>query len=320
MRCKKYFILVHLQFPLLHNMSKMAQEEDTNSSLFYARNEYYIGNFMGSVNFVLPEQGTAGAELLSYMYLSYLAMDSGRLIASDIKENNNTSLMALRYVNEAFEHPDKIEDILNKLTDKLATEEDDTNIWRVSTAIVYCYDQQFENALKILHGSNNFECMALSVQCLLRLNRIDLAKQLVTKMQEISDDHTLTQLAQAWVALCLGTESMQDAFHIYQEFCEKHKPTPLLLNGQAVVHLGLGRYEEAESVLRESLTKKHNDYDTLMNMMVLAHLTGKSQESIQRYWEQIRQFYPKSEFVKDFDKKSTEFDNLCLQYSIKNIA
>ncbi|XP_075149165.1 coatomer subunit epsilon [Haematobia irritans] len=298
----------------------MSQEEDTNSTLFYARNEYYIGNFMGSVNFVLPESSGSGSELLSYMYLSYLAMDSGRLIANDIKENNNTPLLALRYIHEAFEQPNKVEDILNKLTDKVAGEEDETNIWRIATAIVYCYDEQFENALKILHGSTNLESMALSVQCLLRLNRIDLAKQLVAKMQEISDDHTLTQLAQAWVALSSGTESMQDAFHIYQEFCEKYKPTPLLLNGQAVVHLGLERYEEAESVLRESMTKKHNDYDTLINMMVLAHLTGKSQETIQRYWEQLRQFYPKSQFVKDFDKKSDEFDKLCLKYSIDSAA
>lgn len=299
-------------------MSKSLQnDEDTNSTLFYARNEYYIGNFMGSINFVLPEQGTANSELLSYMYLSYLAIDSGRLIASDIKETNNTALLALRYVYEAFEQPSRTEELLNLLTDKVALGGDDeTNIWHIATAIVYCYDGRFENALMLLNSSTNLESMALSVQCLLRLNRIDLAKQLVAKMQEISDDATLTQLAQAWVAISLGNEQMQDAFHIFQEFCEKYKPTPLLLNGQAVVHLGLERYEEAEAVLRESLTKKHNDYDTLINMMVLSHLTGKSHETVARYWEQLKQFYPKSEFVTDLEKKSNEFDKLCLQYSI----
>ncbi|BFF94275.1 coatomer subunit epsilon [Drosophila madeirensis] len=291
-------------------------DEDTNAVLFDARNEYYIGNFMGSINFVLPEQGTAGAELLSYMYLSYLAIDSGRIIASDIKEGSSTPLQALRLVHEAFEQPSRCEEVLEKLTDKVAGEEDETNLWHIATAIVYCYDGQFENALKILHGSTNLESMALSVQCLLRLQRVDLAKQLVAKMQEISDDATLTQLAQAWVALAQGTEQMQDAFHIYQEFCEKFKPTPALLNGQAVVHLGLERYEEADAVLRESLIKKHNDYDTLINLMVLSHLTGKPTENITRYLEQLRQFYPKSDFITDLDKKSTEFDRLCLQYDL----
>ncbi|KAH8248709.1 hypothetical protein KR032_002385 [Drosophila birchii] len=297
-------------------MSRQQNEEDTNSALFDARNEYYVGNFMGSINFVLPEQGTAGSELLSYMYLSYLAIDSGRIVASDIKENNATPLQALRLVHEAFEQPSRTEELLEKLTDKVAGDEDETNIWHIATAIVYCHDGQFENALKILHGSTNLESMALSVQCLLRLQRVDLAKQLVAKMQEISDDATLTQLAQAWVALAQGTEQMQDAFHIYQEFCEKFKPTPALLNGQAVVHLGLERYEEADAVLRESLLKKHNDYDTLINLMVLAHLTGKPAESVTRNLEQLRQFYPKSDFVTDLDKKSAEFDRLCLQYDI----
>ncbi|XP_020803934.1 coatomer subunit epsilon [Drosophila serrata] len=297
-------------------MSRQQNEEDTNSVLFDARNEYYVGNFMGSINVVLPEQGTAASELLSYMYLSYLAIDSGRIVASDIKENNTTPLQALRLVHEAFEQPSRTEELLEKLTDKVAGDEDETNIWHIATAIVYCHDGQFENALKILHGSTNLESMALSVQCLLRLQRVDLAKQLVAKMQEISDDATLTQLAQAWVALAQGTEQMQDAFHIYQEFCEKFKPTPALLNGQAVVHLGLERYEEADAVLRESLLKKHNDYDTLINLMVLAHLTGKPAESVNRNLEQLRQFYPKSDFVTDLDKKSAEFDRLCLQYDI----
>lgn len=297
-------------------MSRQQNEEDTNSALFDARNEYYVGNFMGSINFVLPEQGTAGSELLSYMYLSYLAIDSGRIVASDIKENNATPLQALRLVHEAFEQPSRTEELLEKLTDKVAGDEDETNIWHIATAIVYCHDGQFENALKILHGSTNLESMALSVQCLLRLQRVDLAKQLVAKMQEISDDATLTQLAQAWVALAQGTEQMQDAFHIYQEFCEKFKPTPALLNGQAVVHLGLERYEEADAVLRESLLKKHNDYDTLINLMVLAHLTGKPAEAVTRNLEQLRQFYPKSDFVTDLDKKSAEFDRLCLQYDL----
>ncbi|XP_017095622.2 coatomer subunit epsilon [Drosophila bipectinata] len=297
-------------------MSRQQNEEDTNSALFDARNEYYIGNYMGSINFVLPDQSTAGPELLSYMYLSYLAIDSGRIVASDIKENNTTPLQALRLVHEAIEQPSRTEELLEKLTDKVAGDEDETNIWHIATAIVYCRDGQFENALKILHGSTNLESMALSVQCLLRLQRVDLAKQLVTKMQEISDDATLTQLAQGWVALAQGTEQMQDAFHIYQEFCEKFKPTPALLNGQAVVHLGLERYEEADSVLRESLLKKHNDYDTLINLMVLAHLTGKPSEAITRNLEQLRQFYPKSDFVTDLDKKSAEFDRLCLQYDL----
>ncbi|XP_055858115.1 coatomer subunit epsilon [Episyrphus balteatus] len=293
-----------------------SNEDDCNSTLFYARNEYYIGNFMGSINVALPEQSTGNSELLSYMYLSYLAIDSGRLILSDIKENDSTPLQALRHVYEAIENPSKIEEILQILNDKCAAEEDETNLWHIAAAIVYCRDDQFENALKILHGSDKLESMALSIQCLLALNRIDLAKQLLSKMQEISDDATLTQLAQAWIAISTGTEQMQDAFHIFQEFCEKNQPTPVLLNGQAICHLGQEHYEEAESELRETLSKKHNDYDGLVNMMVLSHLSGKGSEAVARYLEQLKQFYPRSDCINELAKKSSEFDRLCLQYSL----
>lgn len=295
-----------------------SNEDDCNSTLFYARNEYYVGNFMGSVNVALPEQSTGNPELLAYMYLSYLAIDSGRLILSDIHENNQTSLLALRYVHEALENPSKCEEILQTLNTKCTEDEDETNLWHMATAIVYCHEDQYENTLKILHGSENLESMALSVQCLLALNRIDLAKQILSKMQEISDDATLTQLAQAWIAISSGTEQMQDAFHIFQEFCEKNQPTPMLLNGQAICQLGQEYYEEAESSLREALTKKHNDYDALVNMMVLSHLSGKGSEVVARYLEQIKQFYPKSDCIKELEKKSSEFDRLCLQYSLSS--
>ncbi|XP_055922259.1 coatomer subunit epsilon-like [Eupeodes corollae] len=290
-------------------------EDDCNSTLFYARNEYYVGNFMGSINVVLPEQSSGNSELLSYMYLSYLAIDSGRLILSDIKENNSTPLLALRYVHEAIENPTKIEEILQIINEKCCADEDETNIWHLAAAIIYCHDDQFENALKILHGSDKLESLALSIQCLLALNRVDLAKQLLSKMQQTSDDATLTQLAQAWIAISTGTEQMQDAFHIFQEFCEKNQPTPMLLNGQAICHLGQEHYEEAESVLREVQTKKHNDYDSLVNMMVLSHLNGKGNEVLARHLEQLKQFYPKSDCISELEKKSMEFDRLCLQYS-----
>lgn len=75
---------------------------------------------------------------------------------------------------------------------------------------------------------------------------------------------------------------MQDAYYIYQEMVDKYGSTPLLLNGQSVTFLGQAKYTEAESALQEALDKDPNYPDTLINLIVLSNLTGKSSEVIRK--------------------------------------
>ena len=48
---------------------------------------------------------------------------------------------------------------------------------------------------------------------------------------------------------------MQDAFFTYQEQADKNSTTSILLNSQALCQINQGKYEEALSLLQESLDK-----------------------------------------------------------------
>lgn len=171
----------------------------------------------------------------------------------------------------------------------------------------------FDNALRAAQRGGGLEELAVKVQVLLRMDRLDVAEREVEQMQTIDEDATLTQLARAWTHLSKGGESVQEAVYIYQDLLERHGATDQILNGMAVCHLAAGKPDEAERVLKEALTKNPNCATTLVNVICSSKYKNKPGELIARYFKQLELVAPSNEWLVDYKKKEAEFDQLTEQ-------
>ncbi|XP_040579257.1 coatomer subunit epsilon [Lepeophtheirus salmonis] len=283
------------------------------------KNAFYIGNFANTVKEAQKlkvSDPDVSVEKDAFMYRGYIAMRKFGVIRNEIDEDSHQNLRPLLTLSKYSENK-------NSCKEEILSEVEKSNIEGPISALVsasiYTHEGLYENALRVLHsysGNDNLEIAALKLQILLKMDRLDLAKKELKVIQDIDDDATLTQLAQAWVNMAIGGEKIQEAYYIYQELIEKFGSTPILLNGQAASFLAQEKFEEAEAALQEALDKDSDNPDTLINLMVLSQQTGKPIEVYNRYMTQLKDHDPHHSFIKDCHDRENDFNRLMAQYAI----
>jgi len=303
----------------------MAKSYQTNvvDDLFEVKNAFYLGNYQQCIKEAQKIKSSADDTIKLmrdvFMYRSYICQKKYSIILEEVSSNSSTPvelrsiLLLANYLASENEKPMIVADIEQKL--KIGAVEYANNIFYLIAGLIFINEGNIETALKTLqNGIDNLECESVIVQCLLKMDRDDLAVKQVKKMQEKDDDAVLTQLALAWTNIALGKDKLQDAFYIYQEMIDKYSSTPLLLNAQACVLIMQEKYDQADKLLQEAIEKDSNDPETLINLTVVSRNVGKSFEVCNRYINQLKDGFPNHIWTKEYQSKENEFDRLCRQY------
>jgi len=280
--------------------------------LFEVRNSFYIGNYQHSINeaqSLNPSSADIRIERDVFLYRSYTAQGKYGLVLDEIKPSSPPEVQSIRLLAEYLQSPSKRESIVKDIEKKLKGS-DFSEYYLLVASTIYFQEGDTDSALRCLFQSTALECSALSVQIYLSMDRVDLAKAEINRMQGTDEDATLTQLAMAWFNLYIGGEKAQDAYYIFQELADKYSPTVTLLNGQAACYMRMGKYEDAEGALQEALNKDSNSPETLINMSVLAQHLGKSAEVSNRFISQLKAGHESHTFSKEYHAKLADFKRI----------
>uniref|UniRef100_A0A667X6D2 Coatomer subunit epsilon n=1 Tax=Myripristis murdjan TaxID=586833 RepID=A0A667X6D2_9TELE len=181
----------------------MAAHQGDVDELFDVKNAYYIGSYQQCINEaqkVKPSTPEKEIERDMFLYRAYIAQRKFAVVLDDIKPSSSAELQAVRMFAEYRSSENKRDAIVADLDKKMAKSVDAANTtFLLMAASIYYHEMNTDAALRTLHQGDSLECMAMTIQVLLSLDRVDLARKELKKMQEQDEDATLTQLATAWV-------------------------------------------------------------------------------------------------------------------------
>lgn len=283
---------------------------ETPDELFVLKNMFYLGNYQAATKEATQVKTSDESKKIErdcFLYRSYIAQNKFAPVLNEINDSSPAPFKAIKQLAIYIQSPAKREQALSEIKNMLSTTSQ--SIVALVAAIMYFHEGNSDEALRAVHNFSDLECQALQIQILLKINRLDLAKKQLSVMKSLEEDATLSQLCEAWVNMAIGGEKVQDALYIFQELSDKNSVTVKLLNNQAVCHILLNRFEEADDLLNEAYERNNNDPETLVNLIVSGRQLNKSEEVLNRYLSQLKEIDSNHPYVLSLNKAETFFDS-----------
>ena len=301
--------------------------------LFALKTNYYIGAHQAVISAALtvsPSTDAVRIERDFFMYRAYVAQAQYHLVKDEVGADAPASLQAVKLLATYLSSPrDAKETCLLQLKEWLA-DANAANNWhlQVIAATVYCAEADYKSALGAIHQSSQLDCMALVAHIYLAMQRPDLAKKQLGLLQEADADATLTKLVAAWDrgrryyphglhrrgAGPRPARRPQDALYEFQALGDRYSRTLLLLNGLAACHLQMGKFDEAERVLQEAMSKSATDPNTLANMAATMHHLRKDAAAVNRAISQLRVAASDHPWLAKHAAREADFDRCAAQF------
>jgi len=279
--------------------------------LFELRNNFYLGNFTAAVNEAnkLKLSGEKAVEKDVFLFRSLLAQKQYSVVLEEIGSSAPTQLQAVKCYAQ-YLSTKSAEKSLKTLDNQIQSLAPENWVSPIMSAAIYLQEERYEDALRTLQLTDHIEGLAMQIQIYIMIERVDLAKKLLPKMDE---DATVTELAKAWTNIALGGDKAQEAYYIFQELMDKTQSSPNLLNGAAAAHIGQGKWEEADGAVKEAAEKDPNFAETLINQVMVSTQTGAN-DIARRTLATLKASCPSHPYVLDLAAKEADMDRLILQY------
>ncbi|KZO95987.1 hypothetical protein CALVIDRAFT_145105 [Calocera viscosa TUFC12733] len=307
-----------------------------SEELYQLKSYFYQANYKAVIDHPLPEEDSPSyLPSLIYSLRARLALSP----ASPLPQAKDPSLAyrAVAAFSSYLRAADKVEglDELREVVLEVEGEEElgwEEGVVRVLSATAFWREGETEEALDTLSAEGarrDLECVALTAQIQLSLNRADLAQKTLEAAKKWADDALLLQLVEAWVSLrtvrpsvrqtctrvlnlsCQIPPNYNSSYYTFLELTTVPSPSATLLVNRAIAQLCQGNVPEAEGSLAEALEKDPSNPEAL----VLNARAG-SDEALAK----IKQVAPDHPMLKALSEAEARFEEAKTKWEVPPLA